>query len=153
MLEVAVLGAARPAHGQRRRDGLLDALEDRGPAAGEVVVEQHHAGVEALDAHTAALAAEGLQHEALAGGKLDRPRALKVGQERADTHLVARVRDDVSGTIRTRVAVGQTRSSAVCMACTHRGRKAGLRLLKPAGKRFVSTGASLKPALRRSTEA
>jgi len=29
----------------------------------------------------------------------------------------------------------------------------GLRLLKPAGKRLVSTGASLKPALRKSTEA
>jgi hypothetical protein len=41
---------------------------------------------------------------------------------------------------------------AIIADCTHSGRKAWLRLLKPPGKRLVSTGASLKPALRRSTE-
>ena len=47
---------------------------------------------------------------------------------------------------------GHYLSMATIAACTHRGRKAGLRLLKPPGNRLVSTGASLKPALRRSTE-
>jgi hypothetical protein len=49
-------------------------------------------------------------------------------------------------------ASGQIFSMAIIAACTHSGRKAWLRLLKPPGKRLVSTGASLKPALRRSTE-
>jgi hypothetical protein len=44
------------------------------------------------------------------------------------------------------------RSTAAWAACTHRGRKASLRLLKPPGKRLRSTGASLKPELRRSVE-
>jgi mRNA-degrading endonuclease toxin of MazEF toxin-antitoxin module len=39
---------------------------------------------------------------------------------------------------------------ALIAACTQSGRKAGFRLLKPPGKRLVSTGASLKPELRRS---
>ena len=38
-------------------------------------------------------------------------------------------------------------------ACTHNDWNAGFRLLKPPGNRFVSTGATLKPLLRRSTEA
>jgi hypothetical protein len=50
------------------------------------------------------------------------------------------------------LASGQIFSMADIAACTHSGRKAGLRLLKPPGNRLVSTGASLKPALRRSTE-
>jgi hypothetical protein len=37
-------------------------------------------------------------------------------------------------------------------ACTQSGMKSGLRLLKPPGKRLVSTGASLKPLFLRSTE-
>jgi hypothetical protein len=39
---------------------------------------------------------------------------------------------------------------ALIAAWTQSGRKAGFRLLKPPGKRLVSTGASLKPELRRS---
>ena len=37
-------------------------------------------------------------------------------------------------------------------ACTASGSISGVRLFQPPGNRFVSTGASLKPALRRSTE-
>jgi hypothetical protein len=38
-------------------------------------------------------------------------------------------------------AVGQSRSTAAWIAWMHSGSRAGLRLLKPAGNRLVSTGA------------
>ncbi len=50
------------------------------------------------------------------------------------------------------LASGQIFSIAAIAACTASGSISGVRLLKPPGKRLVSTGASLKPALRRSTE-
>ena len=43
-------------------------------------------------------------------------------------------------------------SMAAIEACTASGSISLVRLLKPPGNRLVSTGASLKPALRRSTE-
>ena len=49
-------------------------------------------------------------------------------------------------------ASGQIFSIAAVAACTARGVNAGPRLLNPPGNRLVSTGASLKPELRRSTE-
>jgi hypothetical protein len=57
-----------------------------------------------------------------------------------------------SGTSRKRRVSGQIFETADIAACTHSGMNSGFRLLKPPGKRFVSTGASLKPLLRRSTE-
>jgi hypothetical protein len=57
-----------------------------------------------------------------------------------------------SGISSSLLASGQMRSIAACAACTHSGMKASLRLLKPPGNRFRSTGASLKPELRRSVE-
>ena len=44
--EVLALAAAVPAGLGRRHDGLVDATQDVRHAGGEVVVEQHHAGVE-----------------------------------------------------------------------------------------------------------
>ena len=57
-----------------------------------------------------------------------------------------------SGTSSRFFASGQILAIAAVAACTASGMKAALRLLKPPGKRLVSTGASLKPELRRSTE-
>jgi hypothetical protein len=41
---------------------------------------------------------------------------------------------------------------AAMAACTASGSISGVRLFQPPGNRLVSTGASLKPALRMSTE-
>ena len=57
--------------------------------------------------------------------------------------------EDMLKKVRIKGADGKTAEIA---AWTQSGMKSGLRLLNPPGKRFVSTGASLKPLLRRSTE-
>ena len=49
-------------------------------------------------------------------------------------------------------ASGQYFSIAAIAACTASGNISGAKLLKPPGKRLVSTGANLKPELRKSTE-
>jgi hypothetical protein len=58
----------------------------------------------------------------------------------------------LSGTSSRFLASGQIFSMAAIAACTASGSICGVRWLKPSGNRSVSTGASLKPALRRSTE-
>ena len=50
-------------------------------------------------------------------------------------------------------ASGHIFSIATDEACIDNGRKVSQRLLNPAGKRFVSTGASLNPEFLRSTDA
>jgi hypothetical protein len=58
----------------------------------------------------------------------------------------------LSGTISRFCASGQIFSIAAIAACTASGSMSGDRLCQPPGNRLVSTGASLKPALRMSTE-
>jgi len=50
------------------------------------------------------------------------------------------------------LASGQIFSIAAIAACTASGIISGVRWFQPPGNRLVSTGASLKPALRTSTE-
>ncbi|MNV73883.1 hypothetical protein D3C71_1670550 [compost metagenome] len=57
-----------------------------------------------------------------------------------------------SGMIKRLRASGQIFSMAAMAACTARGSISLVRLFQPPGNRLVSTGASLKPALRMSTE-
>ena len=49
-------------------------------------------------------------------------------------------------------ASGQIFSIAAIAACTASGIICGVRLFQPPGNKLVSTGASLKPALRISTD-
>jgi len=56
-----------------------------------------------------------------------------------------------SGTMSRLRASGQIFSIAACAACTASGSMSRVRLLQPPGNRLVSTGTSLKPALRMST--
>jgi hypothetical protein len=58
----------------------------------------------------------------------------------------------VSGISSRLRASGQYFSMAAIAACTASGNVESDRWAKPPGNRLVSTGASLKPALRRSTE-
>ena len=58
-----------------------------------------------------------------------------------------------SGIIKTRHASGQIFSIATEIAWIVSGAKSGFRLLKPPGKRLVSTGVNLKPEFLKSTEA
>src|SRR6185369_11180058 len=81
------------------------------------------------------------------------PRALQDAAQHRHVLQVIQVRVWFSGTSRNRRVSGQMRDTADIAACTQSGRNSGLRLLNPPGKRFVSTGASLKPLLRRSTDA
>ena len=58
----------------------------------------------------------------------------------------------LSGTNSRFLASGQIFSMAAMAACTASGIISGVRWFQPAGYRLVSTGASLKPALRTSTD-
>src|SRR3990167_7200207 len=51
-----------------------------------------------------------------------------------------------------RLACGTQCRITFCAAAIEEDNNCGFRLLNPAGNKFISTGASLNPALRKSTE-
>ena len=61
--EVIRLAAHEPARVQRRQHGLFDVTQNFRHAAGEIVVKQHYAGVEALDRQTVAVALQRFKGE------------------------------------------------------------------------------------------
>jgi hypothetical protein len=67
----------QPAQQRRNQELLVDVLQQRRHAAGQVVVEQHGAGIEAFQAEPAAFGADALQrfqHQLLAVGQVERGR-------------------------------------------------------------------------------
>ena len=167
--EVMRLLAVVPASLERRRDGLVDIAQHRRRAGGQVVVEQHHAGVEVGEPDPASVANDRLQREDAAGRQLERRRLGEPWHQRADAHAHSGLREDVAQRLDVlqvervaRVILGNEQHAARVRAHALDGRldrlhakrqESGIEVVETAGKRFVSTGASLKPALRRSTDA
>ena len=83
-----------PAGFEQRRDRLVDALQDRRRPGREVVVEQHHAGIEVDETDAAALAHDRLQRELPATRQVERRRLLEVGNQRADANAHAGLAQD-----------------------------------------------------------
>ena len=140
-----------------------------GHAGRQVVVEQDRAGIEVLQAEAARRAHQRLERERAAVGQRHLRRRGDRSIERAEAHVEAGLVEDLA-------SAAPRSSGRTSCACASRGSAAGssppgrssrsppspparpaaasrsVRLLKPPGNRLVSTGASLKPALRRSTE-
>lgn len=82
------LAARMPACVQRRDQPLLvQALEHRRNPRRQVVVEQHRAGAETVQADAAAAAPQRLQRQRGAVGQLDHARLGDLGQQAADAHF------------------------------------------------------------------
>ena len=93
--EVMRLLAVVPAGRERRCDRLVDIAQDRGRAGGQVVVEQHHAGIEIGEPDAASVAHDRLEREDAPGRQLDRRRLGEPGHERADAHAHSGLAQDV----------------------------------------------------------
>ena len=87
-LGVLRLAALVPAGVQRRDQPLLvEALEHLRDARRQVVVEQHRAGIEVVQAEAAAAAAQRLQRQRGAVGELEHGGLGDLGQQAADAHV------------------------------------------------------------------
>ena len=87
--EVIRLQALPPSERQRRGDGLFEVLQDRRQAAGEIVIEQHEAGIEVGYRNLVVPAHDRFECKTSSGGKFDGFRFAQIGQQRAEPHAQA----------------------------------------------------------------
>ena len=94
--EVMRLLPVEPAGGERRCHRLVDVLQHGRRPRGQVVVEEHHAGIEIGEADAPARAHDRLQREAAPRGERNGRGLGESRDQRAKTHAHARLREDVA---------------------------------------------------------
>ncbi len=127
------LGAMGPAQSWRGQEGLFQALQNGRQSPGQIVIEQHQAGIEIRHAHARALSRHGFEQQMGCRGRVQGHGRLQVGAQGADTDFKAGLSDQAGQCPQTfqvvriaRVALGNDQHPAGGWATAFDGLAHGL---------------------------